>query len=349
MTDIFNSNHFVKIEPINKGWSSDKKYLATAADGQRYLLRVADIAEFDHKKAEFENMQRVVALGIPMQQPVEMGICNNGVSVYLMLGWVDGEDLEAVLPLLPEAEQYALGINAGEILKKMHTLSVAAPSDDWLNGYGNKIDRYIRNYQKCGFTFDGDSLLIEYLQQNRHLMSNRTMCLTHDDYHPGNMIFTSDKTVSLIDFQRLRMVEPYHAMSGLCFSAKYSPHFATGQIHGYFGGEPTEDFWQLLTLYMAAIAVNALPWSVPYGQNEIEFAYKQIADIMAWHDNMQNPVPSWYLKDLKTTNNADSITYKQLTAEDIQPDALKDFNRYQIVNKCWRNIDGNWALGTAGE
>lgn len=297
MKDISIFDRFTKIDPIHKGWSSDKKYLATAADGQRYLLRVANIAEYEHKKVEFENMKRMAALGIPMQKPVEMGVCNTGQSVYLLLTWIDGEDAEDVLPLLPETEQYVRGLQAGQILKKMHTLSVAAPSDDWLNGYGMKIDRYIHNYQNCGYTFDGDTLLINYLQQNRHLMSNRPMCLTHDDYHPGNMILSADQKLSLIDFQRLRTVEPYHAFSGLCFSAKYSPRFATGQIHGYFDGEPPGDFWQLLALYMAAIAVNALPWSVPYGQREIDFAYKQIADIMIWYDNMKNPVPTWYLKD----------------------------------------------------
>jgi serine/threonine-protein kinase len=265
---------FTKVEPIVKGWSSDKKYCVEADDGALLLLRVADIAEYNSKKAEFENMRRVAALGIPMQQPVEFGTCNNKQSVYLLLTWIDGEDLETVLPTLPESEQYSLGIKAGKILKQMHTLSVTPPSDDWLNGYGTKIDHYIQNYQSCGYTFDGDSALIDYLQKNRYLMGNRAMCLTHDDYHPGNMILSSDKNLSLIDFQRLRMVESYKAFSGLCFPAKYSPHFATGQIHSYFDGEPPEEFWQLLALYTAAIAVNSLPWSIPYGQAEIDFAYK---------------------------------------------------------------------------
>ncbi|MDR0935381.1 MAG: phosphotransferase [Oscillospiraceae bacterium] len=288
---------FTAIEPLNKGWSSDKKYRVETAGGGRFLLRLADISEYEHKKAEFENMRRVAASGIPMQQPVLFGICSSGKSVYLLLTWVDGEDLQEVLPLLSKTEQYALGLEAGKILKKMHTLYTTSPSDDWLNGYGAKLDNYIRNYQNCDYTFEGDSILIEYLQNNRHLLGKRPLCLTHDDYHPGNMIFTADKKLSLIDFQRLRMVEPFHAFSGLCFPAKYSPRFATGQIHGYFDGEPPTDFWRLLSLYMAAIAVNNLPWSVPYGQGEIDFAYEQIADILRWYDNFTRLVPSWYPRD----------------------------------------------------
>jgi ribosomal protein S18 acetylase RimI-like enzyme len=65
---------------------------------------------------------------------------------------------------------------------------------------------------------------------------------------------------------------------------------------------------------------------------------------MAWYENMSIVIPTWYRKELAAMNSTASIVYKQLTAKDIQPDALKDFSRYQIVNKCWRNIDGNWAL-----
>ena len=39
--------NFVTKEPINKGWSSDKKYCVTDENGTRYLLRVSDIAQHD--------------------------------------------------------------------------------------------------------------------------------------------------------------------------------------------------------------------------------------------------------------------------------------------------------------
>ena len=32
--------NFITKEPINKGWSCDKKYCVTTADGTKYLLRV---------------------------------------------------------------------------------------------------------------------------------------------------------------------------------------------------------------------------------------------------------------------------------------------------------------------
>lgn len=82
MHDIKNYNTFIRVEPINKGWSSDKKYYIETADDRKLLLRVADISECDRKKAEYELMRKVATLGVPMSQPVDFGICNKGKNVY---------------------------------------------------------------------------------------------------------------------------------------------------------------------------------------------------------------------------------------------------------------------------
>lgn len=297
MKDIPDYDTFVKIEPINKGWSSDKKYYIETTDRQKLLLRLADISEYERKKNEFEMMQRISALDIPMSQPIDFGTCNNCKSVYQLLTWIDGKDAEEILPLLSETEQYTLGLQAGEILRKMQTVESIPASQDWLNGYSAKIDRFIARYKNCGLTFDGDDIIINFIEKNRYLMDNRPMCFTHDDYHLGNMILSSDKKLYIIDFQRFRMVEPYHAMNSLVFSAKNSSYFATGQINGYFDGDIPRDFWHLLAFYMAVNAINSLAWSIPYGQKEIDFAYKKIADILGWYANMKSTVPIWYLKD----------------------------------------------------
>ena len=57
MQDIKDYNTFKKIEPVNKGWSSDKKYYIETDDDRKLLLRVADISEYDRKSAEFEMMK----------------------------------------------------------------------------------------------------------------------------------------------------------------------------------------------------------------------------------------------------------------------------------------------------
>ena len=44
---------FATKEPINEGWSSDKKYCVTDGNCTRYLLRVSDIAQHDTKQSKY--------------------------------------------------------------------------------------------------------------------------------------------------------------------------------------------------------------------------------------------------------------------------------------------------------
>ncbi|MDR2530016.1 MAG: hypothetical protein LBC65_00555 [Oscillospiraceae bacterium] len=64
MHDIPQYATFTRIEPLNKGWSSDKKYRVETSDGQRLLLRVAHVTEHDRKRAEFDMLKRVAELDI---------------------------------------------------------------------------------------------------------------------------------------------------------------------------------------------------------------------------------------------------------------------------------------------
>lgn len=58
MKEIPNYDTFVKVEPIHKGWSSDKKYYVKTNDGERLLLRISDISAYKAKQQEFEIMKK---------------------------------------------------------------------------------------------------------------------------------------------------------------------------------------------------------------------------------------------------------------------------------------------------
>ena len=48
--DRMNEFDFINFEPITKGWSEDKKYCVTKADGTKYLLRISPIERFEKEK-----------------------------------------------------------------------------------------------------------------------------------------------------------------------------------------------------------------------------------------------------------------------------------------------------------
>jgi len=293
MTDI-PGNRFVYSELIEKGWSEDKKYCVTDKDGKKYLLRISPAERFDSRMALFEMLERVAALDVPMCLPVEFGTCADGA--YSLHTWIDGEDLETVLPLMTEAEQYALGVKSGEILRKIHTIPAPDTQEDWVVRFGRKTDFKIQKYFECGVRFDGNEHILDYLEKNRLLLEKRPQCFQHGDYHAGNMMLENNE-LKIIDFDRYDYGDPWEELNRIVWSAASSPVFATGQLRGYFGGPPPLDFFRLLAFYIASNTLSSIYWAVPFGQSDPDTTLQQSQDVLSWFDNMQNPVPALYLGD----------------------------------------------------
>jgi serine/threonine-protein kinase len=286
-------NRFIKAEPITKGWSEDKKYCVTKPDGTRYLLRISPVSKYEMCRSLFSLMKHAAELEIPMCMPVEFGTALEGV--YSLQSWIDGEDLETVLPLLSETEQYVLGLKSGEILKKINSIPAPKQQEQWTSRFNRKIDIKIQKYQECGLRFDGDEYILSYIEKNRDLLKNRPQCFQHGDFHIGNMMLENGE-LKIIDFDRYDFGDPWEEFNRIVWSAAVSPYFATGQLRGYFDGNPPLDFFKLLAFYIAGNTLYSICWAIPFGQSEIDTMMKQTQDVLEWFDNMKNPVPSWYVK-----------------------------------------------------
>lgn len=281
--------------PIDKGWSGDKKYCVTTAKAEKYLLRISSQERFDRRKAEFENMQRVAALGVPVCLPIEFGRCDEGV--YVLHSWVEGEDAEAVIPALSPKQQYAYGLDAGHILARIHTLPAPADASDWEARFRAKIDRKIAMYGSCPLKYENGEAMLQYLVSNRHLLAGRPQCYQHGDYHIGNMMLTFDGKLTVIDFDKNDYGDPWEEFNRIVWCAQAAPAFASGMVDGYFNGCVPMEFWDLLALYICSNTIGSLPWAIPFGESEIEVMRTQARNVLRWYDNMQNTIPTWYSKE----------------------------------------------------
>lgn len=279
--------------PIDKGWSGDRKYCAITASGQKYLLRLSPIDRLERKRREYEKMREVAQLGIPMCLPVEFGVCEEGT--YSIQSWVEGVDAEEKIMALDETEQYRYGVDAGQLLEKIHTIPAPEDAPDWEKRFNSKIDRKIAMYENCELKYDGGAeAFLEYLSHNRYLLCNRPQCYQHGDYHIGNMMIDKDGVLTIIDFDRDDFGDPWEEFNRIVWSAQTAPAFASGMVDGYFGGEIPLDFWKLLALYICSNTLSSLPWAIPFGETEIQVMRKQAAEVLKWYDEMRNVVPTWY-------------------------------------------------------
>ncbi len=284
--------NFVSKILINKGWSSDRKYCVTDETATQYLLRISDAAQYQTKLSEFNMMRQVASFEVPMCLPIEFGTCDEGV--YSILSWIDGEDAEAMISSFSDTEQYAYGLEAGRILKKIHSIPAPATQENWESRFNRKMDYKIQKYTECPLKYDNGQAFIDYIQENRHLLKNRPQVYQHGDYHIGNMMIDKAGKLQVIDFNRNDFGDPWEEFNRIVWCAQASPLFASGMVNGYFDGEVPEEFWRLLALYISSNTLSSLYWAIPFGEKEIETMRNQAREILAWYDNMRNPVPTWY-------------------------------------------------------
>lgn len=282
----------IRKEPVDKGWSGDKKYRVTTGDGQIYLLRVSPREYFQRKQAQFHRMELAAQLQIPMCLPVEFGSCGEGV--YSLQSWVTGRDAEEVLPTLPIARQYAYGLDAGRILKKLHAIPAPGDCEAWAERFNRKIDRKIAMYESCELKYEGGEAFLRHIARARHLLTDRPQTYQHGDYHTGNMMIDGNGVLTIIDFEKDDFGDPWEEFNRIVWSAQLSPAFASGLVDGYFDGCVPMDFWNLLALYICSNSLGSLPWAIPFGDKEIQVMKHQAAQILQWYDHFRSVIPSWY-------------------------------------------------------
>lgn len=284
---------YISKEPIDKGWSGDKKYCVTDKNGTQYLLRISDMARYEAKQSEFNRMKQVAALGVPMCAPVEFGTCEEGV--YSIQKWIEGVNADSVITTLPENQQYAYGLDAGQMLRMIHSIPAPETQEAWEIRFNRKMDLKIQKYRECPIKYENGQAFIDYINENRHLLKDRPQVYQHGDYHIGNMIIDTAGKLNIIDFDRNDYGDPWEEFNRIVWCAQKSPLFASGMVKGYFEGEVPLDFWKLLALYISSNTLSSVYWAIPYGQQQVDTMLNQAREVLSWYDNMRIPVPDWFV------------------------------------------------------
>ncbi len=292
--DIESSADWESVTPVSKGWSSDKKYQIRTKEGEELLLRVSDIELFDAKKKEFEIITKYSELGFNMSKPIEFGTCNEGRSVYMLLSWVEGSDLEEALPKLSEKEQYLLGRQAGTILRKIH--SVPLDKDD-IPQKTKKEKKLLQlsKYEDSQVRVSDDEIAVKYVKDNIDQIWKEQPVYLHGDYHPGNLIYMKDGTIGVIDFNRWEVGDPYEEFYKLeSFGIEVSVPYCIGQIDAYFQDDVPMDFWIVNAVYVAHASLYSIKWAEKFGQDEIDGMTRRAIQAFDDFGNFKECIPKWY-------------------------------------------------------
>ena len=297
--DIEASKDWLSAEQIAKGWSSDRKFLIQTRSGERRLLRLSDIGQYDAKRKEYGIIGKYSRLGFAMSAPREFGVCDGGRQVYMLLDWVEGSDLEATLPGLAEKEQYLLGRRAGEILRKIHSVPLD-PADVPNQTKREKKLLQLSRYEASDLRIPNDAAAIRYVKENIDQIWRESPCYLHGDFHPGNLIYRRDGAIGVIDFNRWEVGDPWEEFYKLeSFGTEVSVPYCIGQIDAYFGDAIPAGFWRANAVYVAQASLFSIKWAERFGQRDIDGMVKRAKAALEHFEGFTRTVPTWYTEEYR--------------------------------------------------
>ena len=283
---------FDNAEKIARGMAGDEKYHCFRG-GEEFLLRIADGEDYEEKEREFEHLKKLGAVGLPVPKCIELTKSDDG-KVFTLLSWIPGEEAEKLIPNMNLEEQYELGKQAGDILRKIHdTAPVTDDSKSWYERYFEVITPRIDAYKNEGIPFEGSDKILGFIEENKHLMKSRPLCHHHGDYHSGNLI-VNDGKLWVIDWHTMdfdSIGDPWYEFNRL--DTKY-PEFAKGQIDAYFDDDVPDEFWRLFALYISASAITSIVWAKYWAPDKLDDIMGLNRSVLNLFDNMANPIPKWY-------------------------------------------------------
>lgn len=282
--------HFVKLESFNKGWSDDQKYIVTTRD-DKYLLRLSSFKEIEDIKLQIYLVEQCMDLGLPVQQLVLHGEFKD--HYYLLYRWIEGHEAKEILPTLTLEEQYELGLEAGRILKAIHTLP-GANQFGWRDFFLKKIERKQSMYLNCEYKYDNDQCLFNVIEKYENGIIDKPVVYHHGDYHVGNMVIDEKGKLWIIDFDRCSIGEPFEEFNRISWCVNTSEAFSRGRVDGYFDGKVPIDFWEVLSVYIATNILSSLPWAVPFGDKEIQVMKEEFEVQRKYFEDFNIVIPKWY-------------------------------------------------------
>ncbi len=292
--NIPESENWESVTPIEKGWSKDRKFLVKTIDGELQLLRLSAGERYEAKKKEYEIISKYSTLGIPMSMPIAFGRCNDGQDTYMLLSWVEGKDLEEVLPGLSEEDQYRLGRQAGEILRKIHSIPLALEDVPEFTKREKKLVQ-LAQYECSSVRIPDDEPAIRFVRDHINDIWTVPPVYLHGDFHPGNLIYRSDGSIGVIDFNRWEVGDPYEDFYKLeSFVVELSIPYCIGEIDAYFHDGVPEEFWLANAEYVAHASLYSIKWAEPFGQKDVDGMVERALTARADFDNFQNIIPKWY-------------------------------------------------------
>ncbi|QGG50898.1 phosphotransferase [Lysinibacillus pakistanensis] len=286
---------YSSIKKVEKGYSPDEKYIVTVGQNQ-YFIRLFDIQYHGKRTIEFSLLQALEKQGVQTHKAIECNLLIEANLSVMVLSYIEGYPADEFILNLSDVAQFNIGLAAGKELRKIHQLHAHAPQTmHWEEAQRKKFSFYLNEYKKGSYQLPKEHKILNFIENNFHLLKDRPITLLHDDFHLGHIIVQNNLYNGVIDFNGYDFGDPYHDFYNLSlFSRRHSIPFCIGQINGYFTESPDDTFWRIYALYAAMNIISTIVWTKKYDDQSFDDALERIHLILEDHDYFNLDQPLWY-------------------------------------------------------
>ncbi|MBP2145851.1 aminoglycoside phosphotransferase (APT) family kinase protein [Methanofollis sp. W23] len=125
---------YLYVEEIEEGYSGEQKYVLGLPGDEKRLLRISEPANdvvILRKKAEFNLLQDLRDYSDKIPDAHYFGVSEENDLCFMIVRFIEGTNAKQSLSNYSDEVQYAIGVAAGEELKKMHALKAPASYPGW--------------------------------------------------------------------------------------------------------------------------------------------------------------------------------------------------------------------------
>ena len=267
---------------------SRRLYHVTSADGKTLLIKTDDISRFDRECEIAEFADRTFKNDVYVSYPVEVGPYANESRVYSIYVFFNGDNLARMLPTLYMTQQLELGVDAGKMLKKFHSVKPTAqavprkPKED--------IFLLLTKLEEKGIDYTGFKEAAEFMKKNFDITDGRPVNALHGDFSANTLFIDKRLNVGMFPLEDPHWGDPIKDL--IFLQESYNRPFMKGVLKGWLDGTPPSDFFTLLAYYSTERALSDINTAVTEEEKAIALIRAQkLADDL---NNYQVVIPSWY-------------------------------------------------------
>ena len=308
----FLSATYLSFEPVSGGVGRALKIKATDSLDNTFFIKVLQTPLLKKKSDLFIKMiafrEKLSYLVNDLKLPVIslLEVDRHQDYIYATYNFISGRSLMKAIKDMDDRERYRIGVKLGKITRHMHDVTTIAPKNKaeiWSYRFDKMVKTVIERYNSCEHRFDGDEMVIDYINSNLHLMDGRPLSFCHLDLHPGNVMITTSEDLYFIDLDahistKTTHYDPYYEFKKL-MHFKYEPYLTTGYIDGYTKGFMPENFWKLIKLYSY---YNCFATLLQSNAKDPRLLKKKHKNITASLEAFSKDVPGWYISDIIKQN-----------------------------------------------